>query len=217
MKNIFSKVMFVLALMGLTFLNIPSYGFSIEPEDINALKSMMRDDNNVKELLDLHSLILGKCIESSITVEELDFSDIDHFCQQIEMDKEEYLNCCQRVSEVADLILSKYQIDNNECQACSLSKAELIEDYRTLISFFRENPNISYNLCDNIFAQSPDIVPGTNSISGKEQYAGLSIPGIDCDWPLFILCVGICTSIPELYFVCCAGCMLSHCWGTNVK
>ena len=138
--NIFSKVLFIIALMGLTSLNIPSYGSSIEPEDINVLKSMMRDDNNVKELLDYHSLILGKCVESSIAVEELDFSDIDHFCQQIEMNKEEYQNCCQRVAEVAALVISKYQIDNNECYACSLSKAELIEDYRILISFFREDP-----------------------------------------------------------------------------
>jgi hypothetical protein len=144
---------------------------------------------------------MGLFVESNMETEELNLSDIGILCQQLEIAETDFYHLFDVMQQAINTLTSEYGIngDSEDCPICNMSEDELFQYLRDLVSMFRENPNLSYDL--------------------EEYYNMVMEPGDDygpCERPgMALLCITACAGgsngVIPLMMICGYMCICEYC------
>lgn len=169
---------------------------------------LCRDD--FWQALDSCSLIMKKCIESSLAPSLLLNSNETDFCKQIGISKTQYNSINNYVKSVFNNIrlhcpelMSSDTLDAL-CPYCNYDNPS--QKIQSIIEHFKDNPNLSSDLREIIY-YSP-LAPGNNN----HQSQGMHADGGCHNVVNYTLCLLVCTSTgPVLYWICAYLCLCQYC------
>ena len=169
---------------------------TVYPKFVDSLDKY-RNDPDFQIMAKIQYQVVNSFVTNkTVNLDNFDFTNESAFLQAIRMTKEQYLGQVKLNREAAQRFITKFNITGN-CQPCTLSYAEQINAFRSVLQSFRANPLRYSNFTGSL-------QPGGGGTNLYESCCGF--------W--FYICVATCALSIEafpVYLACCTLCFNTQC------
>lgn len=173
-----------------------------EAKDVGSDRAIL-ENKSFKTMIRTSTKLMGLFVESKVTPDCFVFDDVGVLCQQLGVPESDLLHLYDELIESMEKLVDEYGVrgDEEDCPLCSMSEAERVQYFRDLISLFRDNPEVSYDLEKYyVIERTPD---------GGDDFG-------PCERPvLAMICITVCVAssaeVPPIMALCCYACICSYC------
>lgn len=163
---------------------------------------MILEDVNFKKLIKTNTKLMGLLVESKVDPDCFVFDDNSILCQQLGVCEDDLLFLYGEIRESMENLVANYEVKGEigDCPLCLMSETGRMQYLRDLVSLFRDNPEISYDLSKYYVLEK--------TAGGGDDFG-------PCEHPIAaIACSTLCLAtieIPVLLAMCCYGCICTNC------